>query len=473
MNHRNPLYPSQFFINRIQKTLLVLLFGGFISLNASAQPLFTRTTFNAAYVPITTGGGATVSSATGNDVNQTGIALGFTFNYASTNYTTLGLNTNGLIWFDATAPSSTDGKANDRLYSTTGTDQNIAGWWADLTDDASSDILYQTKGSAGNRTFTVQYTNYPHYSGTGGTNIRLNFQIIFYETTNVIEFRYGSTAVTGAPTTSDGACIGIEYGAGGPGNYIDAITGSSAIGHLMLSPLVAWPSYNFRFTPGAPTAIAGGTYNVGIGQTYPSLTLAVADLNHRGISGHVTLNLTDAQYDTTAANGRNIFPIFVGPVNGTSASNTLTISKTGSPATLAYRGSPVTQGGFANANSTGAIQDSEEPILGVSESYVTISNLNLVSHGTMPHPVEVGLMVFEWDFDKGAQHNMFDKITVDLDRSNINSIGIFSNNTTSPGGIPGTNSYNTYQDFTIRDCNRGMFLDFPAQWDPKLGIHVT
>ncbi|HQO88150.1 MAG TPA: hypothetical protein PKX84_10895, partial [Bacteroidia bacterium] len=83
----------------------------------------------------------------------------------------------------------------------------------------------------------------------------------------------------------------------------------------MLSPFSGWPAYNFRFTPGAPSTIPAGTYNVGVGQTYNSLTQAVADINHRGINGAVTLNLTDAQYDTTAANGSNIFPIFVATPN--------------------------------------------------------------------------------------------------------------------------------------------------------------
>ena len=446
-------------LSRLLRVCFVFAAFANLSIAVVAQPLFTRTTFNDTYTAISTGSGATVSTATGNDVNQTAIPLGFTFNYAGTNYTTIGLNTNGLLWFDATAPSTTDGNSNNRLYSTLGTDQNITAWWVDMTDDASSDILYQTQGSVGSRTFTVQYTNYPHYQGSGGTNVRLNFQVILYETTNVIELRYGSMAITGAPTASEGACIGIEYGAGGPPNYIDAVTGSSAIGHMMLSPLVAWPTYNFRFTPGSPTPIAGGTYNVGIGQTYPSITLAVADLNHRGISGPVTLNLTDAQYDTTAANGSNIFPIFVGPVAGTSEVNTLTISKTGTPATLAYHGSPITSGAFANANSTTALGDEVEPILGLCASYTTISNVNLISHGTAPHKVEIGLELFEADDILGAQHNLLDKITVDLDRANTSTTGIFSNNTTAPGGSPGTNSYNIYRDITVRDCAKGILIE--------------
>ena len=446
-----------------QFILSIIVAFGFSLTTVSAQ-LYTRSTFNAAYVPITTGGGATVSTATGNDVNQTAIPLGFTLNYAGVNYTTVGLNTNGLLWFDAVAPSAAEGVSNSNMIvpGAGGTDKSISAWWTDMADDASSDILYQTQGITPNQTFTVQYTNYPHYNGAVGTNIRLNFQIVFYEGNNVIEFNYGPKAITGPPTVSGGACIGIEYGAGGAGNFIDLVTGSGQTAHGMLSPLLAWPAYSYRLTPGAPTPVVAGTYNVGIGQTYPSLTLATSDLNHRGISGPVTLNLTDNNYDTTLANGSHIFPVFVGPFKGSSSVNTVTISKTGTPATFSYRGSPVIQGGFGFGSTSGfgGFGDSEEPIMGVCARYATISNINLVSLGTTANDVEIGLMIFEsFGGDSGAHHNVFDRISVNMNRTNINTKGIFSNNLTGPGGFEGTNSYNTYRDITIRDSYVGIHLE--------------
>ncbi len=450
-NHNVFCNPIRF--KRFRIILLALLACGLMSINVNAQ-LYTRSTFNAAYVPISVATGATVSTAIGNEGNQAAIPLGFTFNYAGINYTSFGLNTNGLCWFDATTPSGYDANSNDRLHRTLGSNQSIAVWWNDMSDDASSDILYQLQGSPGSQTFTVQYTNYPFYVNT--PSVRLNCQVIFYEGTNVIEFRYGSLNVTGATGTTLGATIGIEYGAGGPNNYIDAVTGSKTLGNRLLSPLVSWPKYNFRFTPGAPSPIAGGTYNVGVGQTYNSLTQAVADLNHRGISGPVALNLTDAQYDTSAANGSNIFPILVGEIVGLSAVNTLTISKIGTPATIAYRGSPVSQSAIANANSSAALQGSQEPILGVCASYTTISNINLVSHGPLPHLADVGLLVFGDNL--GTQHSVFENISINLDRTNSASIAIYTYNTSVSSGFDGTNSYNTYRDITIRDCYAGIYL---------------
>src|SRR6187401_53322 len=109
MKNQNSFHQPQWLLSRLQVLLLTLLTTSFLSLDAIGQPLFTRTTFNASYVPLSTGTGATVSTVTGNDVNQTSIPLGFTFNYAGVNYTTVGLNTNGLLWFDAVAPSASEG----------------------------------------------------------------------------------------------------------------------------------------------------------------------------------------------------------------------------------------------------------------------------------------------------------------------------------------------------------------------------
>ena len=458
---------------RTLKLLFMLI--AFVTMQkfVTAQSKFTRTTFNAAFTPITVGGGATVSTATGSNVHQTGIPIGFSFGYGDSTFTTLGLNTNGFIWFDAVAPATNP--ANSAMVSTTAPNQCISAWWNYLMDDASSDILYQTQGSPGSRTFTVQYTNYPtYYTGVGATNVRMNNQVILYETTNVIEFRYGALSVTGVQNLGYGAMIGLEWGTGGSGKFIDAVTGSSIVNNRMLVPSSGWPSYNFRFTPGTPATIPAGTYNVGIGQTYNSITQAVADVNHRGITGAVTLNLTDALYDTSATNGSNIFPIFVATPNADST-NKLTITKSGTAATLAFRGTSVNANGSGTGVSTGIFDENSEPLLCVLSSYNTISNLNLVANGTANEQnVDIGLAVCELFGNKGAQYNLFDKITTDLNRTNGYSIGIYSFSTTSPGGVAGSNSYNTYRDINIKDCAYGIALVAPnnATGGPDYGNQI-
>ena len=65
-----------------------------------------------------------------------------------------------------------------------------------------------------------------------------------------------------------------------------------------------------------------GTYNVGAGQTYTTLTAAVADLNLKEITCPVTLLLTDATYSTAET-----FPIVINEMAGASSVNTVTSSR--------------------------------------------------------------------------------------------------------------------------------------------------
>lgn len=84
--------------------------------------------------------------------------------------------------------------------------------------------------------------------------------------------------------------------------------------------LVNPPVNPFRFRIISAPMI--GTYTVGLGGNYSSLTAAVTDVNQRGVSGAVTLLLTQANYTTPS----EIFPIvFSNGIQGVSALNTVSI----------------------------------------------------------------------------------------------------------------------------------------------------
>jgi hypothetical protein len=127
----------------------------------------------------------------------------------------------------------------------------LAPWWDDLTTSA---IVYQTTGAPGSQVCTIQWTSLSYYFTSTRT---INYQVKLYEGTNVIEFCYGA-APTGTINNSESASIGIKSATGGNGQYLDAVTGSCFTGNSSLQS-DRWPAYNFRFTPGAPTALAAGT----------------------------------------------------------------------------------------------------------------------------------------------------------------------------------------------------------------------
>ncbi len=181
---------------------------------AAAQPAFggiesvsgyTFTSSAGAYVEIV----GTVSTATGDDGGQN-ITLPFTFNYDGVNYTTGRISTNG--WLEMGQSYTSSGYSNSMASTTI--KPILAALWDDLYDDASSDIQYSTSGVTPNQVFTVQWKNIRWY-GSGGT--QQNFQIKLYETSNVIEFVYGTmNAPAGSPTAS----IGVNDATGGSGHFI-------------------------------------------------------------------------------------------------------------------------------------------------------------------------------------------------------------------------------------------------------------
>jgi len=421
------------------------------------QIAMTRSIFNGAYSPIV---GGTTSTATGDDAFQQNIPVGFSFSYLGTPYTLFSVSTNGWLSF---ANGATFDAYSPDLYSTT-TNNVLAPWWDDLTTSA---IVYQTTGAPGSQVCTIQWTSLSYYFTSTRT---INYQVKLYEGTNVIEFCYGA-APTGTINNSESASIGIKSATGGNGQYLDAVTGSCFTGNSSLQS-DRWPAYNFRFTPGAPTALAAGTYNVGIGQTYPNLNEAAAEVNHRGISGAVTFNLVDAQYDATAANGSNFFPILIGPVSGTSAVNTITFNKIGTAAIISYGGASGANGAIANQANITALASNVDPIIGlVGADYVTLNNLDIrgnVGNQASDH----GVGVYNSSATDGATNNTISNVTVTMNRANTGSRGFVSNVITAPTSAAGANSNNTFKDFTITSVYAGIQLIGNATF-PDLNAQIT
>ncbi|PKP04735.1 MAG: hypothetical protein CVU11_03220 [Bacteroidetes bacterium HGW-Bacteroidetes-6] len=113
------------------------------------------------------------------------IALGFTFNYNGTNYTSVSICNDGFIAMGSSVSSGyyplSTGTSNDV----------ISALGADLQGLSTGTLRSQTLGSAPNRTFVVEWQHYEKYGGADD----YSFQIILYETTNVIQIKYASTTV--------------------------------------------------------------------------------------------------------------------------------------------------------------------------------------------------------------------------------------------------------------------------------------
>ena len=118
----------------------------------------------------------------------TGIPLGFTFAFYGQSYDKLTIGSNGIVGFGAldaqgNPTNMTDGCCWSRFIHLKDVNNNIiALGWADWVPVTTSQIKYETRGSAPNRRFVLQLTNI----GENGGNGHITAQLVLYESTNEI-----------------------------------------------------------------------------------------------------------------------------------------------------------------------------------------------------------------------------------------------------------------------------------------------
>lgn len=137
-------------------------------------------------------GGTTIFSGSWDDNVSSGRSIGFTFRYCGTDYTTFNINANGWINFGS-SPSSSYTPLSARTNA-------IAVMGGDLyrRSTSGSGVVSEVSGSSPNRVLTIEWFNVCRYSNA--STGPMNFQIKLYETSNKIEFVYGTYAPTSSST---------------------------------------------------------------------------------------------------------------------------------------------------------------------------------------------------------------------------------------------------------------------------------
>ena len=137
---------------------------------------------------------------TGSDDSSWGpYALGFTFNFNGTAFTTAGVCDNGFIAFGGAATSSYTSLSS-------GTANNVAAAFNyDLYGLAGNGakLMYQLSGSPGSQVYTFEWKNWGFYSL--GAN-ELSFQIKLYEGSNRVQFVYQN----GTGTATSAVQVGLR-----------------------------------------------------------------------------------------------------------------------------------------------------------------------------------------------------------------------------------------------------------------------
>ncbi|HCF57809.1 MAG TPA: hypothetical protein DFS52_07420, partial [Myxococcales bacterium] len=161
------------------------------------------------------------------DDGNASVTLPFSFTFYGVNYSTVGLNTNGLILF---TPSQCGSCYSNTSLPNSNTPNNlIAYWWDDMKVPSTARAEWTTSGVAPDQVFSLRLQNWESYSGA----ITRNVQVDLHERSGAIVVYYGSIS----SGTSGSATVGIEDAAG-----------ASAITALSCSPNCTashWPANQY------------------------------------------------------------------------------------------------------------------------------------------------------------------------------------------------------------------------------------
>jgi hypothetical protein len=136
------------------------------------------------------------------DTGNGSIPFGFTFNFDGTDYTSATAYSDGWLAFGG---SSFGNPYNNDQFDDSNATIGLFPWWGDLrTATSTGYVRYEQFGSAPNRHVVIDYLCYGYFNHNSTNNRTLPFQIVLRETTNNIEFRYGTATTSGSPTSGDG-----------------------------------------------------------------------------------------------------------------------------------------------------------------------------------------------------------------------------------------------------------------------------
>jgi len=289
-----------------------------------AAPI-TNITYQKVYSPYQEVTG-TALNLVGDDVQGT-FNLPFDFEYDGFVYNQAQISTNG--WFEfgigtagtlrglstATQIGNIGANENGRLASTNRPTKALGPWYEDLNTDPSGVVGYKVEGTAPNRILIVQWKDMRAYWDPGSTTTRINMQVRLFETSNRIEYHYGSVVAGTFGGGDIGAMIGLKDHVGGDYHYFDIYAGRSGLaGDITtdLSPLTDWPGPDSAFVINTLTSIKTDEnqnipHSFNLKQNYPNpfnptttIEFAVPKI------GHVTLKIFNArgQHVQTLMNGK-------------------------------------------------------------------------------------------------------------------------------------------------------------------------
>jgi Secretion system C-terminal sorting domain/CARDB len=186
--------------------------------------------------------GTVIATANNDDANSGAQSIGFSFSYNGQSFSQFILNTNGALKLGATAPSTAalyatnpqDAVTTGPIVSPDANDINLLLPFNHDLEAGTGGAEYRvaTTGTTPNRVCTIQWKNVS--DKTSGTITKqygnFSFQVKLYETTNNIEFVYGTaTAAAGTTDNFKHVTVGLKGSGGAQGQVVLATKASVSL----------------------------------------------------------------------------------------------------------------------------------------------------------------------------------------------------------------------------------------------------
>jgi len=296
------------------------------------------------YAPIASGTGTTIlcnagsastalTSGTLDDGYWNGITLPFNFIYFGTSYSSVNIQTNGIISFSSF--STATGYSSNPHMPNTAVPNNIAGMFGDLEWTFGGKISCYTSGVAPNRIFVIDYNGSGSPSG-GFYNIgsapttTVNFQIQLFENGNRIQIH--TTTITSDATRNH--TMGVENSGGTSANVV---TGRNYSLWSLSNDGTEFTPANVAYAWSGPNAFTSAIQNPSV-TNIPTAGAGIYSVTVTDNNGCVTSSATPSVVVNTA-------PVVTvspsAPVIAPGAIQSLTASAAGDPAAT-FSWSPVT-----------------------------------------------------------------------------------------------------------------------------------
>lgn len=202
---------------------------------------------------------ANSANVSGDDAVSGQLPIGFDFSFYGQNQANVFLTTNGVLNF-ATGGLGANSQYENGSLNSVGRKQSIFPFWDDLVTNGTNKIRYSTVGESPNRKFVTQWTNMYFY---GQPEQMGTFQVVLYETTNIIQIQFRDIIGDGRSQGSS-ATMGIK---GNDGSQVSQYKFDTAEPEINSGSVITY----------TPTSLTDTTaYTVSTNRDYDPIFLAVA-----------------------------------------------------------------------------------------------------------------------------------------------------------------------------------------------------